>query len=72
MITTLQKVIEKTSALNPSPELEKLKAILSEHLEDEKKMILSTGTIGYLTALKETAEIIVKRIEEIKKQLEKK
>lgn len=72
MSTTLKKVIEKINALTPSAELEQFKAILNEHLEDEKKMIVSTGTIGYLTALKETTEILIKRIEEIKKELEKK
>lgn len=61
MSTTLQKLIEKAA-----PEQ---KEFLTSFLEDEKKMLLSASTIGYLTALKETAEIIIKRIEEIKKEL---
>jgi len=71
-MTTLQKILQKTKEIKATSEAAAFTKILNDFIEDEKKMLLSASTIGYLTALKETAEIIIKRIEEIKKELEKK
>lgn len=70
-MTTLQKILEKTKALKATNEAAQFTKILSEHLEDEKQMILNSAHIGYLKALNETAHIILERAKAVSEELNK-
>lgn len=71
MSTTLQKILEKTKALKATSEAATFTAIINEHLEDEKEMILNSARIGYIKALNETAQIILERAKAVNEELNK-